>query len=302
MIRKSPALLETLPRSSNEDRLSNWETTRRVGLTMLVLLLACGCRESQTRSATESQQPGNSRATSPLEQQLAQAIQDEDALSGQVARARQADAGEELNENKPADGTGHQGESRRRGKGRGRKGGSRPTSPQDAILAAIRQAGGSYDQEEGVVGVVKLVAEGVDDELLERIAALPDMDVLEVGGPRLTDQSLEAIARLPVVRALRLEGNQFSFDGLRYLTQNPNLDWLELVGLQVTDAGLGSLSALPDLKVLEISDSKLTEQHVEALKQLEAIQEINLRRTQLPATLLARLRDALPDCHVQLEE
>lgn len=115
----------------------------------------------------------------------------------------------------------------------------------------------------GGVGELSFEAcDKLDDALLAELPQLKSLQVLNLGGTRITDQSLRRVAGLPQLRELYL--------------------WRT----QVSDVGLQHLQALQHLQVLNLWDTAATDQTVtQLLPQLPALQHVYLGSSPNPQTV-----------------
>ncbi len=75
---------------------------------------------------------------------------------------------------------------------------------------------------------------------------------------------------------------------------------VRLAGPAVTDQTLAALGALPDVRRLWLQRVRVTDDSVPALAALDQLEELHLDRTQISPDGVSRLREALPDCEIDL--
>lgn len=91
------------------------------------------------------------------------------------------------------------------------------------------------------------------DAVLGRIAAIPEVTALHLGGSKqLTDAGLAALAGMPQLRYLDISGTGVTDAGLRVLAQLPNLEQLKGDGLRISDASGAALAACPRLAQVDL--------------------------------------------------
>lgn len=99
---------------------------------------------------------------------------------------------------------------------------------------------------------------------------------LHLGGTDVTDEGLVHLAGLTALKRLHLEKTRVSDAGLEHLAGLESLTYLNLYLTGVTDAGLAHLEGLKNLKSLYLWQTQVTPEGAE------------------------KLRQVLPDCHVDL--
>ena len=105
---------------------------------------------------------------------------------------------------------------------------------------------------------------------------LGDLVSLHLGGTDVTDAGLVHLAGLTALKRLHLEKTKVSDAGLAHLASLESLSYLNLYQTGVTDAGLAHLEGLKNLKSLYLWQTQVTPDGAE------------------------KLRQALPDCNIDL--
>ncbi|WP_146118575.1 leucine-rich repeat domain-containing protein [Blastopirellula marina] len=93
----------------------------------------------------------------------------------------------------------------------------------------------------------------ITDQGVAHLAALRQLESLELTPCPLHDDSLATIGSLRNLRRVDLAGSQITDAGLRHLRELDSLHSLDIAQTNVTDAGLSSLAAIPSLEFLEVS-------------------------------------------------
>jgi Leucine-rich repeat (LRR) protein len=70
---------------------------------------------------------------------------------------------------------------------------------------------------------------------------------------------------------------------------------------RLTDVGLENLKGLSGLQRLDLSSWRVTETGLEHLRGLTSLQTLNLINTRLTDTEVAKLKQALPNCNIQMD-
>ena len=176
-------------------------------------------------------------------------------------------------------------------------------------VQAIGKLGGLVTRDEKAQGKpvvwVRLDFTQVTDADLKELAALKQLQRLELMGTRVTDAGLKDLAPLTQLQALYLRGTEVTGAGLKDLAplkQLQRLDisltrvtgaglkdlaplkqlqWLDLDGNSVTDAGLKELAALTQLQRLNLSYTKVTDAGVKELAALTQLQRLDLEGTRV---------------------
>jgi len=109
------------------------------------------------------------------------------------------------------------------------------------------------------------------DEILSRVARLPDVIELRLGGSReLTDDGLQALAGMPQLELLDLSeypGGKLTDRGLQVLRHLPNLRTFELTWQRgISDAGVAHLAACDKLERVNLMGSPTGDGAIAALR------------------------------------
>ena len=128
-----------------------------------------------------------------------------------------------------------------------------PDPSETRALLTIEKLGGRVEREKAdgkhVIEVV-FRAGNVTDADLKELAALKQLQLLDLRGTQVTDTGLKELAALKQLQMLSLCETQVTDTGLKELAALKQLQDLSLLGTKVTDAGVAELQkALPKLKI-----------------------------------------------------
>lgn len=124
-----------------------------------------------------------------------------------------------------------------------------------------------------------------------------DSDVPE--SPAL-DGELAMLKDLGQLVSLHLGGTDVTDDGLAHLAGLTALKRLHLEKTRVSDAGLAHLSGLQSLSYLNLHQTGVTDAGLAHLEGLKNLKSLYLWQTQVTPEGAEKLRQALPDCHIDL--
>jgi hypothetical protein len=190
---------------------------------------------------------------------------------------------------------------------------------QESVIADVRRLGGQvwfeHDQSGGKpkgpawlqawlgeeyfrsVNRIHLEEAPVSDELIKRIARLPEVTQLSLRQDKLTDDSLRPLGRMRKLQALSIGFNPITDQGLAHLAGLQELAFLDLCVTEVTDDGLKQLQGLPKLWRLELFADKITNEGAATLAEMPGLGGLDLADTQItraglePLSRLANLTD-----------
>ena len=129
----------------------------------------------------------------------------------------------------------------------------------------------------GNVRSVDAAGASVDDgRLLDALLDLKELEELNLGGTSVSDQDLARLHDLSKLTAL-------------------SLSWSA-----VTDESIGKLVGIPHLRLLDIGRTAVGDAAVPHLTRMRQLRWLFVEGTQLTEEGAAALREALPDCHIQL--
>jgi hypothetical protein len=153
---------------------------------------------------------------------------------------------------------------------------------------------------------------GADEERAERLVAKlggavkrddksPGRPVLAVNlsRTRMTGAGLKELAALKQLQVLDLAYPPLTGAGLKELAPFTQLQTLNLSATEVSDAGLKELAALQQLQSLDLSQTKVTDAGLKELAALKQLQSLDLAFTAVTDAGAAQLRKALPRCRIR---
>jgi Leucine-rich repeat (LRR) protein len=141
----------------------------------------------------------------------------------------------------------------------------------------------------------------VTDFSVVHIAALPNLEVLDLGETNITDRGIAELARLKNLHTLDLRGTRVTAKGLTSLAALPNLRHLKLWKAKaIDDTAAPALLNLKNLESLEVPETNLTFAGLTQLStnQNQHLKHLHLGGLTLTDDQLASLRQALPNCHI----
>jgi hypothetical protein len=173
---------------------------------------------------------------------------------------------------------------------------------EDRALATATKLGGRYERKgKEAAGPVVLISIGntkVADADLKALAALTDVETLNLSCTGVTDAGLRELAPLKNLKTLYLGNVPITDRGLRELAGFKKLTALYVESAKITDAGLKELAALPALEKLHLGGPLITDAGIEHLAPLRGLKVLSVRRTAITPAGVKALRGALPTCAV----
>jgi hypothetical protein len=136
---------------------------------------------------------------------------------------------------------------------------------------------------------------------VRHIAALPALEVLDLGETSLTDRGAAELAQLKNVHTLDLRGTRVTSKGLAALAGLPKLRHLKLWKAKgIDDAAIPVFLQMQQLEALEIPETSVT---LAGLKELAAKPNPRLKHLfagglDLTAEQVDALRQVMPNCQV----
>lgn len=140
---------------------------------------------------------------------------------------------------------------------------------------------------------------------LAHLAALPKLERLTYAGTSAGDDADAAAAKLPHLTTLRTWHTYSTPAGVRHLAGMTKLKHLTLGqrlrrydggsnAPSLTDATVAELAALADLETLELDEARLTFAGLQALQRLGKLKKLTLKRIDIPAGDVEKLKAAMP--------
>lgn len=104
-------------------------------------------------------------------------------------------------------------------------------------------------------------------DILNEVAALPNLRQLVLGHCRLHDKDLKTIAKSKSIKILSLVSNtEITDEGLKYLKDMDQLQWLALSGTSITAKSLDTLLAIRDLNRVEMMATNCTKDEMQKIE------------------------------------
>jgi hypothetical protein len=144
------------------------------------------------------------------------------------------------------------------------------------------------------------------DTLLERLVAVPGIEVVKLDMTDVTDEGMKSLAAIKGLKSLTVYGGgRVGDQGMSHLSAAASLERLQLINTRVTDQGLSSLGKLANLRSLEVHTSKsiatgLTNAAIPILKEFSGLKELRISGDWVSETDVEGLKKALPNCEVNV--
>jgi Leucine-rich repeat (LRR) protein len=139
-------------------------------------------------------------------------------------------------------------------------------------------------------------------QTLERLTALPQLEMFWFRGRGIDDNALAQIAKTQTLRILNLPHGEFTDAGLANLKQLPNLVQLRFGSPQVTDAGIASLAEFPALLRLHLIDVPITGAGLKSLAKIENLESLYIDGGNFTDADVDALFQARPKLHVHFNQ
>ncbi|MBS0260614.1 MAG: DUF1080 domain-containing protein, partial [Planctomycetes bacterium] len=139
---------------------------------------------------------------------------------------------------------------------------------------------------------------GVTNAGLEHLASLTELEHLDLNATGITDDGLGALAGLRKLQGLNLMNIAITGSGLVHLRELPQLQILYCGGSQIRDDALEAVATWPALTTLHLENTPLTDAGLDRLAQCARLKSLDIRRTQVTNTGIARLQQALPNVRI----
>ena len=138
-----------------------------------------------------------------------------------------------------------------------------------AALTALKAAKAQVElDDQGHVLRVSASGRQFDDAALAQVAALPELETLDLSGTAVTDAGTASLAGLKELQRLYLRGTKITDASLAHLAGLTNLEVLALQDTAVDGSGLASLKGLANLEVLNLAQTKVTDDRLAAIEGL----------------------------------
>lgn len=157
-----------------------------------------------------------------------------------------------------------------------------------------------------------LDVKGFTGEGFAALKELPKLEKLTIAGTRANDKLMEAVGQIKQLKDFRTWHTHQSQAGNAFLLQLPSLRSLTLGqrlrrwdgssnALSLDDSTFDVLSKLTELESLSLDETRLSLDGLLKLKALPKLKKLELRRIDIPAEDVEKLKAALPACKVDLK-
>lgn len=138
----------------------------------------------------------------------------------------------------------------------------------------------------------------------QQLAALTNLEVLNLYGNRINDEGMSAIESLTKMRQLNLSLLGITDQALLNLKPLAQLEELELLysegfgGTNLGDAGMTTLASLSQLQSINLIGAKITDSGFSKLTALKSLRRLSIAGTGVTSTAVDKLKAVLPECRV----
>lgn len=176
-----------------------------------------------------------------------------------------------------------------------------------AVVRTFRQTDAQKKQEVARAEAIKKLAEvdvslsgkevyirneQVTDETIKLLASIPDLTKIHFGNaPKLTPAAFKAVAAMPQIQGLELHGERYTNDFLAALNPMPELETLWILSTSISDDGLKAVAGMPKLRQLSLGEgrSMFTDAGVKHLGGLKNLKQLWLTKSGVTSKGLAPL-------------
>jgi hypothetical protein len=137
---------------------------------------------------------------------------------------------------------------------------------------------------------------------IRHLAGLPNLQHLRIRGTGADNDVLEIIAGIKSLQILNLPRGEFTDAGLERLKELPKLVQLRFGSPHVTDAGMRTVKQLPELKRLHLIDVAISDAGLRELAEMTQLESLYIDGGKFSDEALAELFRARPDLHVHLNQ
>jgi len=123
------------------------------------------------------------------------------------------------------------------------------------------------------------------DDKIAHLAALANLQHLEIADARISDRGLSALVKLQKLTDLNLDGTSITDAGLQHLARLQSLEWLSLRKTRVTGDGLKELNGLKKLKALCLHKTQITDVTLRRLREMNLLHALIEASARRPADL-----------------
>jgi hypothetical protein len=189
---------------------------------------------------------------------------------------------------------------------------------------AVTKQGIQRLAEKGSLRNLKLGGPKIGDDVLEVVATMENLTSLSLENcsitdagvakldelplehltlyqtPNVTDEGLAVLASLNSLRTLTLRDVGARGTALAELPSPEKLVELNLALSRITDAEVVHLVGLTSLETLILSETALTDAAIDTLSKMGSLKRLVLNQTRVTEAGAERVRDALPECRVEV--
>jgi len=170
--------------------------------------------------------------------------------------------------------------------------------PTDAAIAWVSKLGGTVETSPDRPGkpVIKVDLHGtaVQDSDLEALAALPELETLDLRLTKIGDAGVAHLRTLTKLRFLNLFRTGLSDDGLVPLEGVHDLETLLIGGTRVTNSGMSRLAAFKKLKKLSVFDTQVGDAGLAPLATLPRLEVLLVGKSKVTDEGKRRIEAARP--------
>ena len=161
----------------------------------------------------------------------------------------------------------------------------------DATEWINRLGGKAHRNASGKVVAVNLRGAWVSDTDMFALAAMADLESLDLSHTRISDEGMLRLKTAPKIRDLNLCYAEWITDqGLTAIRDWKHLKRLNLRGTRISDGTLELVSHMPGLEALDIAHTSVTDNGLDYLITLVNLKELSLGRGRLSNSSLEMLR------------
>lgn len=139
----------------------------------------------------------------------------------------------------------------------------------------------------------------LSDLNVSALGALPQLEVLNIGGASVTDVGMKAIEPLVNLHTVDLSRMDLTAQGLEPLTKLPKLRRINLwQTVRVDDKAAPILARMQNLEVLNLSDTAITDATLDQLRGMKQLKTLVVAGTKVTPERAEKFRTERPDCRI----
>ena len=156
----------------------------------------------------------------------------------------------------------------------------------------ITQLGGKVGRDaSGRITSVNLRGSWISDTEMLNLAAMPDLESLDLSHTRITDEGMLRLKSAPKISDLKLFYAEWITDqGLTAIRDWKHLKRLNVRGTRISDGTLELVSRMTGLEALDIAHTSVTDNGLDYLITLVNLKELSLGRGRLSNSAIETLR------------